>query len=255
MAEQRTLAGSGDSSLCACAGDPLPSTLTQTPADAGFDVLKERHAERWSLEACRGATFVQCLRAFGIAPTIAVSTPQVRSTSIRAIDIYAARKRYFGGLDIERDVHCCMTTLGDKLVDLYRDWLTHDYTGRYRSITSDAHQQWLKRVIILVVARHLMEQKYAHYAARGCQAFADAWACGEMCRLLLLVSLPGEMARLVHHIVRDPEQRQALIDQFLTDLEVRMRAHPLAAPETLPPLPPGAKLPFALLSQAAEGSD
>ena len=70
-----------------------------------------------------------------------------------------------------------------------------------------------------------------------------------MCRLQILNSLTGELARLVHHIMDTAERQQALIDQFYDDLDVRMRACSLTVPEPLPPLPEGAILPFALLSQ------
>jgi hypothetical protein len=110
-------------------------------------------------------------------------------------------------------------------------------------------------VIILVVARRLMEQKYSLYIAQGHQAFADAWVCSEMCRLQLLSSLTGELARLVHHIMDDPEQQESLIDQFHGNLDIRMRGHLFTAPEPLPPLPEGAILPFALLSQREETPD
>ena len=141
----------------------------------------------------------------------------------------------------------------DALRERYTErWLLNEHTERYHYIVSDAHQKWLRRVVILVVARHLMEQKYALSAAQGRQAFIDGWACGEMGRLQLLNSLTSELARLVHHIVRDPGQKQELIDQFHADLDVRVRGLQLSQPEPLPPLPEGAILPFSLLSQGKE---
>ncbi len=226
----------------------------QLPMKAEYNVLNERHAERWSLNACRSATFIQCLKKFGIAPTITVNTPKGKSIAINASDIYAARKRFFAGLDLEQDVYH-MTAGGDKLVDLYQDWLLHEYSDRYHYVMSDAHRRWLKQVIILVVARCLMEQKYSLYIAQGHQAFADVWVCSEMCRLQLLSSLTGELARLVHHIMDDPEQQESLIDQFHGDLDMRMRGHLFTAPQPLPPLPEGVILPFALLSQREETPD
>ena len=98
-----------------------------------------------------------------------------------------------------------------------------------------------------------MEQKYTRYIEQGRQTFADPWTCSEMYRLQILHALPGELARLVHHIVREPERQHMLIDQFHSDLEARVRGGLFAPPEALPPLREGTRLPFAPLSQA-EGS-
>ena len=216
-----------------------------------YDALKERYAERWALVACRSTAFISSLAMYNIAPSMVVSTPGGKSMIIHASDIFAARKKFLASLDLEQDA-CHMTSVGDTLVSLYVDWIMHEYSDRYRFIVSDDQRKWLRQVVILVVARHLMHQKYMLYTAQGRQAFSDRWACGEMCRLQILSSLTGELARLVHHIMDEPEQQQALIDQFYNDLDVRMRACSLSDPEPLPPLPEGAILPFSLLSQRRE---
>ena len=97
-----------------------------------------------------------------------------------------------------------------------------------------------------------MERKYVLYISQGEKTFADAWACSEMCRLQLLHSLTSELARLVHHIMDNPEQQQALIDQFHADLEIRMRGQLFAAQDPLPALPRGVTLPFAMITQKSE---
>lgn len=98
----------------------------------------------------------------------------------------------------------------------------------------------------------MMEQKYALYISQGSHTFADGWVCSEMCRLQLLNSLTSELARLVHHIMDNPEQQQALIDQFYVDLEIRMKGQLVPATDPLPVLPEGVTLPFALLAQKRE---
>jgi hypothetical protein len=223
------------------------------PAISESDALRERYTERWALGVYRSPTFVQCLRAFHVAPTITVSTPKGKSITISASDIYGARKRFFSRLESDQE-GCRMTLLGDKWVDLYQEWLLNEHTDRYRSITLDAHRIWLRQVIILVVARHLMEQKYTLYITQGSNTFADAWACSEMCRLQLLNSLTGELARLVHHIIDNPEQQQALIDQFHADLDIRLKGQLFVAPDPLPVLPDGVALPFNALSQKREAA-
>lgn len=222
------------------------------PLQTEYDVLKERYAERWALDACRSTTFSGCLKAFGIAPTITVSNAKGKTLTINASDVYAARKRFLAGLELEQEASA-LTSMGNKLVDMFLDWLLHEYSDRYRSIVKEDQRVWLRQVVILVIARHLMEQKYTRYIEQGRQAFADPWVCSEMCRLQLFNHLTGELARLVHYIVRDPERQQTLIDQFHVDLDMRMRGGLFALPEALPPLLEGVSLPFALLPQEKGG--
>jgi hypothetical protein len=226
--------------------------MTQLPATPEYDLLRERYVERWALSVCRSPTFIQSLKAYHIDPTITVDSPKGKSMTISASEVYAARKRFFVTLDLEQDL-CRMTVVGDILVELFQDWLLHEYSDRYHYIVTHAQHKWLKQIIILVMARHLMEQKYELYIDLEKQTFADTWARTEMIRLQLLSGLPAQFARMVHHIIQDPEQKQALIDQFHSDLDIRMRGHLLSIPDPLPPLASGATLPFALLSQG-EGS-
>ena len=170
-----------------------------------------------------------------------------------ASDIYAARKRFLSILESDQEA-CFLTLVGEKYVNLYQHWLLNEHTRRYRSMTLDTHRKWLRHVIILVVARHLMERKYLLYISQGQEVFADTWACSEMCRLQLLHSLTGELARLVHHIMDNPEQQQALIDQFHADLEIRMRGQLFSAKDPLPALPSDVTLPFALTTQKSDES-
>jgi hypothetical protein len=70
-----------------------------------------------------------------------------------------------------------------------------------------------------------------------------------MGRLSILHSLPGQFAQLVHHIVKDPEQAQEIIDQLYTNTDVRMKAHLFISPEALLPLPQGMHLPLMLAEE------
>jgi hypothetical protein len=154
----------------------------------------------------RSTTFSGCLKALGVAPTMTVSNAKGKTLTISASDVYAARKRFLVGLELDQDAYA-ITSVGNKLVDLFLDWLLHEYSDRYRSIVKEDQQVWLRQVVIFVIARHLMEQKYTLYIEQGRQTFADPWVRSEMCRLQLLNNLTGELARLVHHIVRDPERQ------------------------------------------------
>lgn len=199
-----------------------------------------------------GSSLSQSLKAFGVAPAITVSNARGKTLTVRASDVYAARMRFLAGLGTDQGAFA-LTSVGDKLVEQFFEWLLHEYSDRYRSIVAEDQLAWLRQVAILVVVRHLLEQKYTGYIEQGRQTFADPWACSEMCRLQILHALPGELARLVHHIVHEPERQQTLIDQFHSDLEARLRGGMFAPPGALPPLQGGAGLPFAPLSQAKGG--
>lgn len=228
--------------------------MTQLPILSESDIIRERYTERWALSVCRSPTFIKSLNAFGLAPTITVHTPKGKPVTIDASDIYAARKKFFARLDLGQDLNH-MADMGDRLVELYQNWLLHEYSDRYRYIQSDDQQQWLTQIIILVVARHVMEQKYELYINQGAPTFADNWVRTEMIRLQLLNSLPAQLAQMVHHILRDPAQEQALIDRFHSDLDIRMKGHLLSISAPLPPLASGITLPFALLAQRKETID
>jgi len=228
--------------------------MMQFPHLSERNPLQERHLERWALEVCRYPTFLECLKAYGIAPTMQVRTPKGKTLTVSASHIYGARTKFFATLDLEEAL-CHLTLVGEKFVPLYQEWLLHEYTERYRYLTAPEQRAWLAQVVTLVVARYVMSHKYALSLTQGRQAFADPWVCGEMGYVQVLHSLPNELARLVHHIVRDAEQQQVLIEQFFTELGVRMQGHHFGPPDPLPPLPEGTFLPFTLLSPAKEEID
>jgi hypothetical protein len=77
---------------------------------AEYDVLIERHTERWALKACQSTSFIQCLKAFDVVQAITVITPNGKSIAISASQVYAARKRFFDGF-VEQDLYH-MTEVG-----------------------------------------------------------------------------------------------------------------------------------------------
>ena len=206
-------------------------------------LLLEQHLERWGLATYRSATFHQVPQAYGLAPTLPVTTPKGSTLLLRASDLYGARVKGLASLELDQDRYA-LTRLGEHLVAVYQDWLTTQYSPRYRALTTDAQRTWLTQTVTLVITRHLLEHKWVRALAYGSQAFADPWVCSVVGHLSLSHRLPGELARLVHHIVRDPEQQGALITQFLDDLDVRMQGQAFVLPAPLSPLPEGVRLPF-----------
>jgi hypothetical protein len=197
---------------------------------------------------------LKCLKDYEVAPTTTVIPPKGVSITVRAIDIYALRKRLFEQVNLEH-IEYPLSTVGEHIVEVCEQWLLNEHTERYRLLLSPAQHQWLRRVLILVVVRHIMEQKYECFTKEGRQTFVDPWVCSEMGRLTILHTLPGQLAQLVHHIQRDPEQAQKIIDEMFDNTDIRMKVCLFANPDPLPPLPQGVHLPFALLAQEKEPHD
>ncbi len=214
------------------------------------DDLRECYAERGFSDTCRSATFQSIAEHFGIQLDMPVYTPKGKKMIIRASDIWAARKKFFARIEMDQQ-SCRLTVSGEKLAELFSQWLLHDYSDRYTLLVSGEQQEWLQRVVMLVIARHLMETKYELYL-QGLPSFVDEWVCNKVCHLQLKGSLPGELARMAHHIVKNPEQQAALIEQFYVETDERMIRHQFILPKPLPPLSEGTILPFALLLSPAE---
>jgi len=214
-----------------------------------LQILQERYLERQALSVCRSATFLDCLRAREVPPTLTIKTPRGTVMTVSASQIYGSRAKFFAHLDLGGDLQCVLTRRGEEFVALYTHWLLHEYTERYRALSTPGHQGWLVQVVTLVVIRFLMEQKYDLGLAHGQATFADPWACNAMWHIQTLHALPEYQARMIHHITRDPAQQAAIMEQFWDQLDVRLQGHLVEIPDPLPPLPAGTQLPFAQLAQ------
>lgn len=212
-----------------------------SPTD--LTLLVEQHVERWGLDTYRSASFLKVPQAYHLAPTLQVVTSKGNTLILRASDIYGARMKGLTALEMDQD-RSAFTRLGEHLVTVYQDWLLTSYSTRYRHLSTDAQRAWLTQITILVIARHLLDYKWACALLYGTQAFADPWVGSVVSHLALSHGLPGDLARMVHHIVRDPGQQHTLITQFLEDLDNRMQRHPFVFPSPLPSLPEGTQLPL-----------
>lgn len=201
----------------------------------------EKRAEQWALTVLRGATFTNCLKINGLAPTLVISTPHGKTLTIRGSDIYDRRtwKKFLASIH-QGEHPYQFTDVGEHLVAQYKHWLLNEHTTRYRALATEADLLWLEHVVTLAVARHIMEQKYLAYTTQGRESFADPRTALEMGNLLMLNHLVREAARLVHHIVKEPAQAQQLIEQFYQEHEHQMQARSLLTREPFPALPPGA---------------
>ena len=199
----------------------------------------EKQAEYRALSVLRGATFTDCLRLNEIAPTIQVVTARGKTLTVRGSDIYDHHTWHtFLVATSQEGEHYHLSEHGEPLATSYQTWLLTQHTERYRAIASKEDLAWLGRVVLLAVTRHIMEQKYAAYTTRGLQTFADLRVAIEMGNILLLNTVMKDAARLIHHIVKKPDQMQQIMKLFFDELFGQMQQRPLLSESTISGLIP-----------------
>jgi hypothetical protein len=95
-----------------------------------------------------------------------------------------------------------------------------------------------------------VEKKHEVYYCQNREVFADPWVAGEMNVLMMLNEMAKDSAKIVHHIVKNPEQAEQLIEQLYEAHYNRIQNRPQVLREVLPPLPMGTPEPLALLTGA-----
>jgi hypothetical protein len=218
--------------------------------------LLERHLERIALRLCESGSLEQCLQNYRIASTIQVVDPKGKQVTLQAKDIVnvGTWKKFLKSQGRERKV-MLLSTEGLELIEQYQEWLLHHYTDRYRRIATKAQRTWLEQVVTLVVVRHIMEYKYQQYLVGDQQAFADAGTVASLDRIYYRHRLPKEVARCVNHIIKEPEQRKLLMEEFYIALDTHLKNLPPLVWEPLPPLPGDIPHPYLLLSNEWEDAD
>jgi hypothetical protein len=217
------------------------STPSTFMADAQQRLQMEQHAEQWALMVVRGTTFTDCLKLNGLAPSRQVSTSEGKTFTLRGSDIYDSRtwKKFLASTGQQESIYQ-FTDQGEQVAEHYKIWLLNEHTDRYQALSAEADLAWFEQVVTLAVTRHIMEQKYQAYTTQGLETFADPRVAMEMGNVLMLNHLMKEAARLVHHIVKKPEQARQLIEQFYEEHDRQMQARSLLMREPPQTLPPGA---------------
>lgn len=212
-------------------------------------LVLEKYAERRALSVLRGANFTHCLRINNIVPSIDIIDTKGNSITIRGSDLYDKRtwKKFLSSTGESTDT-CQLTDVVDRLAKRYRTWVLTEHTERYRAISAEADVAWFEQVAGLVVIRQIMEKKHEAYVCQRRETFADPWVAAEMGTLLAINEIAKESAKIIHHIVKEPEKAQQLIEQLYDVHYNRIQARPQIQREALPPLPSGAATPLALLS-------
>ncbi|GHO56159.1 hypothetical protein [Ktedonobacter robiniae] len=133
------------------------------------------------------------------------------------------------------------------------------YTQRYRWLSTPAQIKWFEQVTALAVIRKMMEAKYHAWTYEHNEhAFVDAWCSMEMRNLMALSAMTTEIAKAIHHIVKQPEQAKEMLEQLFDMQATRLRENPFQMRQPLPPLPSlpeGVALPQALLPRITQQTE
>src|SRR5258708_25095091 len=108
----------------------------------------------------------------------------------------------------------------------------------HRCLIREEEKTWLKQVALLAVLWHLLEHK------QETNTFLDTWAASEMEKLLAAREASREMAKAVHHGVK--EQAFTVLAQVYETYLHWIDARPLVPASPLAALPPGDPDPLAL---------
>ena len=222
--------------------------------------ILEQYAERQALSAVRGANFTQCLALHQLPADLELVDPRGRSFLLHGKDLCNERtwNKFLASLAHPVNL-LSLTQNAEPLARLYRTWLITKYTQRYRWLSTPAHIHWFEQVTALAVIRKVMEAKHHAWTyEQNEHAFADAWCATEMSNLMVLSAMTAEIARAIHHIVKQPEQAKEMIEQLFDTQATRLRESPSQMRQPLPPLPPlpeGVALPQALLPRIAHQTD
>lgn len=204
------------------------------------DLIREQGAEWKALSLMQYTNFKQALEASHIAPKIVIQDSGSREIKIEGGDISdkGTWKKFLVSAN-QPAAPCQLIDVGEKLVIEYKRWLLTDFTPRYRIIKAEADLAWLEQVVTIAVKRFIMLNKYEAYMCQQPQAFASPLVAIAMMILMKLRDLEEETPRVIHHIVKEPELRKALMKEHVDEFkQILQDGWPLML-ELLPPLSQG----------------
>ena len=220
----------------------------ETPRHYHERVLVERYAERAALLQVRGASFTHCLKLAHIPSDFAVTGKMGEKLTLHAKDI-ANQKTWARFLrEEEANLEWFSYQVGG-IATTYARWLRQEYTSRYRLLETNEALEWLKQVTRLAVLWHMMAYKYERHT------FLDPWVESEMGKLLLLRDFCREMAKAVHHAIKDQGQAVELLEQAYERSLTLIEDRPLVPYEAPVALPEGVTDPLAWPAQEHEQHD
>jgi hypothetical protein len=228
-----------------------------SPSGHDLALLRERYAERQALSMLRAANFTQCLLQNRIVPQIEVRDERGKTHTLHGKDLYneATWRKFLAATQPAEHKLCSLAEGTGELARRYRAFLLTASTRRYRAVARPEHVRWFHQVTYLAVIRRIMETKYSWSVTRQQHAFADAWVAQEMEKLMTLNLLATEIAKAIHHIVDEPEERAEGMLEHLYQVHAKAVLKYIHLPhDPLPLLPEGTSLPLALLSEEQESA-
>jgi hypothetical protein len=214
-------------------------------------LLLERYAERVGLVIRRVPNFTLCLKAQHIAEEITVLSKRGKPLTLHGKDLSheGTWRKFLAYAEFPASTLISLHQGTELLTRRYRSWLLTSYTQRYKQIVQPTHLTWFHQVTRLAVIWHMMEAKAQH------AAFADPWVAQEMETLKALGMLATEVAKAIHHIVKEPREEAASLIEQLYTVHAEYLTRPRLAPPPLPALPPGVHPPLLVGSNSGQAGE
>jgi hypothetical protein len=181
---------------------------------------KEAQAERDAVPFVCGYSFSDCLRINGIKPDIMVRVKDrkgdITIEKIEAYTVYGSWEKYLketeqvtgktttkilksGKEKTELEVVTPIILINnvETHIEKMYTWLTTQYTDRYKSITKDEDQDWLKTIIRVTVLRRIMKNKFYSQRDTG-NGFMDITVYESIKWIFNVDEAKEEIAKLSH---------------------------------------------------------
>ncbi len=228
--------------------DQQPGHLQGQAPTASHTVLYEQkllecYAERIALPVRRTTNFTQSLLQQHLAPAITVFNRRGQPLTLHGKDICneGTWRKFLTATPLPVSLLCSLVEGTETITRRYRSWLLTSYTQRYKHLVQPAHLTWFHHVTRIAVIWHIMEAKTQH------SAFADTWVAQEMEALQALGTLANEVAKAIHHIVKEPREEAPRLLEHLYLIHADEMTRPRLTPPPLPALPEGIHPPRELL--------
>ncbi|GHO96626.1 hypothetical protein KSF_066740 [Reticulibacter mediterranei] len=210
--------------------------------------LLECYAERIALSVRRATNFTQSLLQQHLAPDITLLNRRGQPLILHGKDICneGTWRKFLTAATLATPQLCSLVEGTETITRRYRSWLLTSYTQRYKNLVQPAHLTWFHHVTRLAVIWHIMEAKAQH------SAFVDPWVAQEMEALEALGTLATEVAKAIHHIVKEPKEEAPRLLEHLYLVHAAEMTRPHLAPQPLPALPEGMHPPLALLPKGEQ---
>jgi hypothetical protein len=223
-------------------------THSQPDAASQQALLLEQYAERAVLALRRAANFTESLSRQGLSAEITVLSPRGKTLTVRGRDLSheGTWQKFLTQAQLPASTLYSLMQGSDEIIRRYRSFLLSAHTKRYQAISTSEHLAWFRAVSRLAVLWHMVEAKYQH------AAFADPWVAQEIEALHTLGMLATEVAKAIHHIVKEPREEAALLIEHLYHVHADRLTHPRLAPPPLPALPQGVHPPLLMELQRGQ---